>query len=156
MGNLRHSAIRILTGFSLLMPAFSLRAAPQCLTALLQCNTNAPLPHSSSGRGNLNVQISTSNKNCVLFVIWNLEFGISLSKGQASMTSVTNLSPVHFRRRLLIPVSCYAIFKGWLLLSQPPGCLKKSTSFALNWYLGTLVDGLGCFPLDETSLARPV
>jgi len=23
------------------------------------------------------------------------------------------------------PVSCYAIFKGWLLLSQPPGCLWK-------------------------------
>ncbi len=28
------------------------------------------------------------------------------------------------------PVSCYAFFKGWLLLSQPPGCLGLLTSFA--------------------------
>ena len=28
------------------------------------------------------------------------------------------------------PVSCYAFFKGWLLLSQPPGCLGLPTSFA--------------------------
>ena len=27
------------------------------------------------------------------------------------------------------PVSCYAFFKGWLLLSQPPGCFGISTSF---------------------------
>ena len=32
-------------------------------------------------------------------------------------------APLHLRRRNSIrPVSCYAIFKGWLLLSQPPGC----------------------------------
>ncbi len=28
------------------------------------------------------------------------------------------------------PVSCYAFFKGWLLLSQPPGCLGLPTSFS--------------------------
>ena len=27
------------------------------------------------------------------------------------------------------PVSCYAFFKGWLLLSQPPGCFGRPTSF---------------------------
>jgi hypothetical protein len=27
------------------------------------------------------------------------------------------------------PVSCYAFFKGWLLLSQPPGCHGLPTSF---------------------------
>ena len=27
------------------------------------------------------------------------------------------------------PVSYYAFFKGWLLLSQPPGCLGFPTSF---------------------------
>src|SRR5260370_10993559 len=27
------------------------------------------------------------------------------------------------------PVSYYAFFKGWLLLSQPPGCLGRPTSF---------------------------
>ena len=30
---------------------------------------------------------------------------------------------------LFRPVSCYAFFKGWLLLSQPPGCFGMSTSF---------------------------
>ena len=31
---------------------------------------------------------------------------------------------------LIRPVSCYAFFKGWLLLSQPPGCFGRSTSFS--------------------------
>jgi hypothetical protein len=31
--------------------------------------------------------------------------------------------------RLNRPVSYYAFFKGWLLLSQPPGCLGLPTSF---------------------------
>ena len=31
--------------------------------------------------------------------------------------------------RLDRPVSYYAFFKGWLLLSQPPGCLGLPTSF---------------------------
>ncbi len=40
------------------------------------------------------------------------------------------LAPVHLRRRIAIrPVSCYAFFKGWLLLSQPPGCFGRPTSF---------------------------
>lgn len=30
---------------------------------------------------------------------------------------------------LIRPVSCYAFFKGWLLLSQPPGCFGRPTSF---------------------------
>ena len=34
------------------------------------------------------------------------------------------------RRRIAIrPVSYYAFFKGWLLLSQPPGCYGLPTSF---------------------------
>ncbi|CAN0278623.1 unnamed protein product, partial [Ectocarpus sp. 12 AP-2014] len=39
------------------------------------------------------------------------------------------LSPVHFRRRITRPVSYYALFKGLLLLSKPPGCLSLPTSF---------------------------
>ena len=40
------------------------------------------------------------------------------------------LAPLHFRRGTTIrPVSYYAFFKGWLLLSQPPGCLGRPTSF---------------------------
>jgi hypothetical protein len=39
------------------------------------------------------------------------------------------LAPIHFRRRMARPVSYYAFFKGWLLLSQPPGCHSLPTSF---------------------------
>ena len=39
-----------------------------------------------------------------------------------SAVSVPYLSPDHLRRRISGSVSCYAIFKGWLLLSQPPDC----------------------------------
>ena len=46
-----------------------------------------------------------------------------------STASVMYLAPLHFRRRPARPVSCYAFFKGWLLLSQPPGCFSLPTSF---------------------------
>ena len=39
------------------------------------------------------------------------------------------LDPLHLPRRLTRPVSNYAFFKGWLLLSQPPGCLCLPTTF---------------------------
>jgi hypothetical protein len=45
--------------------------------------------------------------------------------------SARGLSPVtsSAQKPLFRPVSCYAFFKGWLLLSQPPGCFGISTSF---------------------------
>ena len=46
-----------------------------------------------------------------------------------AVISVLDLSPGNFRRRVTRPVSYYAFFKGWLLLSQPPGCLGLPTSF---------------------------
>ena len=53
---------------------------------------------------------------------------------QASNTptaSVHGFSPVTSSAQddLSRPVSYYAFFKGWLLLSQPPGCLGLPTSF---------------------------
>src|SRR3972149_11051246 len=59
------------------------------------------------------------------------------------------LTPVHYRRRTARPVSYYALFKWWLLLSQHPGCLSNSTSLVTKFYFGTLTDGQGCFPLDR-------
>ena len=49
----------------------------------------------------------------------------------APAASVRGLSPGTFSAQdgLSRPVSCYAFFKGWLLLSQPPGCLGLPTSF---------------------------
>ena len=59
------------------------------------------------------------------------------------------LTPDHYRRKTARPVSCYALFKWWLLLSQHPGCLSNLTSLVTEHQLGTLADGLGCFPLDR-------
>ena len=49
----------------------------------------------------------------------------------APAASVRGLSPgtSSAQAGLTRPVSCYAFFKGWLLLSQPPGCLGLPTSF---------------------------
>ena len=46
-------------------------------------------------------------------------------------------------------MSYYALFQGWLLLSQPPSCLSDKTSFTTEHLLGTLAVGLGCFPFDN-------
>ena len=43
--------------------------------------------------------------------------------------SVPGLAPLNFRRVVVRLVSYYALFKGWLLLSQPPSCLDNNTSF---------------------------
>ena len=61
----------------------------------------------------------------------------------------TTLSPRHFRRGMARPVSCYALLKWWLLLSQHPGCLWSSTSFRTEHDFGTLAGDLGCSPLDD-------
>ena len=53
------------------------------------------------------------------------------SKEDTSAASVYGFSPVtsSAQDNLSRPVSCYAFFKGWLLLSQPPGCHGRPTSF---------------------------
>ena len=43
--------------------------------------------------------------------------------------SVDYLAPLHLPCRPTRPVSYYAFFKSWLLLSQLPGCLRLPTSF---------------------------
>src|SRR3989454_11528419 len=67
----------------------------------------------------------------------------------------TMLSPVHYRRRTPRPVSYYALFKWWLLLSQHPGCLRNPTSFRTEHGLGTLAGDLGCSPLDDEAYPSP-
>ena len=63
--------------------------------------------------------------------------------------SVSSWIPDHLRRYSARPVSYYALFKWWLLLSQHPGCLSRITSYRTKMNFGTLADGLGCFPLDR-------
>ena len=55
-------------------------------------------------------------------------------------------APFHFPRSRVRPVSCYALFQGWLLLSQPPGCLNTTTSFPTEHELQDLNRGSGFFP----------
>ena len=140
------------TGFSpvlsLLMPACSLLAAPPLLTGmastltrtlsyrvpfyLIRCQSKAPpatltlcslqqralaaLVPRAYRRGKLSVSVAIGTcSNSVYY--------------STPTASVSILAPLYFRRRIARPVSCYAFFKGWLLLSQPPGCLGLSTSF---------------------------
>ena len=56
------------------------------------------------------------------------------------------LIPDHYRRPTPRPVSYYALFKWWLLLSQHPGCHCNRTSLRTKHPFGTLAGGLGCFP----------
>jgi len=62
--------------------------------------------------------------------LWNAPLPL-LSHQQESAISVYNFRPGTFsvQEHLSRPVSYYAFFKGWLLLSQPPGCLGVFTSF---------------------------
>jgi hypothetical protein len=46
--------------------------------------------------------------------------------------SAAGLSPVHLRCPPARQVSCYALFRGWLLLSLPPCCLRRETPFGLT------------------------
>ena len=66
-----------------------------------------------------------------------------------SAASVPSCIPDHLRRRPARPVSYYALFKWWLLLSQHPGCHRRTTSYRTRLGLGTLAGGLGCFRLDR-------
>ena len=58
------------------------------------------------------------------------------------------LIPVHLRRFKSRPVSYYALFKWWLLLSQHPGCHGIKTSSITKIFFGALAGDQGCFPFD--------
>lgn len=60
--------------------------------------------------------------------------------------SVPCLAPIHFRRGGTRPVSYYAFFKRWLLLSQLPGCLCAPTTLYTEHGLGDLSCRSGLFP----------
>src|SRR5207237_7070279 len=59
------------------------------------------------------------------------------------------LIPDHLRRYSARPVSYYALFKWWLLLSQHPGCLSRITSYRTKLNFGTLAGDQGCFTFDR-------
>lgn len=70
------------------------------------------------------------------------------------------LSPVHFKGSKPRWVSCYALLRGWLLLSQPSQCLRSKTPlFTLSQYFGALttirVVSLSDWELTPQPLFRP-
>jgi hypothetical protein len=72
------------------------------------------------------------------------------------IASVTRLAPLHFRRIATRPVSYYALFQWWLLLSQHPGCLRNDTSFPTQRVLRDLSGWSGLFPSRRWILAPTV
>jgi hypothetical protein len=54
------------------------------------------------------------------------------------------------------PVSYYALFEGWLLLSQPPGCLRAATTFPTKTALRDLSRRSGLFPSRRRIFAPAV
>ena len=50
-------------------------------------------------------------------------------------------------------MSYYALFQGWLLLSQPPGCLRVPTTFPTQLHLRDLSRRSGLFPSWRRRLA---
>src|SRR5918995_1930339 len=72
------------------------------------------------------------------------------AKGARNLTSaasVTGLSPGGLSApRHSRPVSYYALFQGWLLLSQPPGCLRAATTLPTEPVVRDLSRRSGLFP----------
>ena len=73
-----------------------------------------------------------------------------------SAASARDLAPVDYPRERTRPVSYYALFKGWLLLSQPPGCLGTLTSFHTESRLRGLSWRSGLFPSRPWNFAPTV
>ena len=75
----------------------------------------------------------------------------------APADSAARFSPDHFRRGATRPVSCYALFKWWLPLSQHPGCQRGATSLqSTRRAIGGLVRRSGLFPSRRRSLSPAV
>ena len=125
------SANTFCTCFTLLVPAFSLLRAPTALAGLPslpaeRSPTTQPPSNPPFKGGTVGGQIR--------------RFG-------------AGLSPVYFRRRAAPPVSFYALLKGWLLLSQPPGRRRDPTSLLYTEpRLGGLSWRSGLFPSRQRSL----
>ena len=112
--------------FALLIPAFALPGGPRPLPRPLRPPGDAPLPRPAARR----------RPTC-------RRFG-------------GPLSPVHSWRRAPGPVSYYALLQGWLLLSQPPGCLRGATTLSTQRPLRDLTGRSGLLPSRPWSLAPTV
>jgi hypothetical protein len=69
--------------------------------------------------------------------------------------SASPLIPDNYRRQIPRPVSCYALFKWWLLLSQHPGCHGNLTSFRTKLRFRGLSWRSGLFLLLTADIVTP-
>src|SRR4051812_3270525 len=102
------------------MSAFSLPIPPGHLTAALHRLMERSAT-TSEARSQKPEDTRTRGRSFLVSDYWLLK----------SAASVGGLSPgtSSAQAGLSRPVSYYAFFKGWLLLSQPPGCHGLPTSF---------------------------
>ena len=127
-GTLGHSVRGILTRVALLIPAFSLATAPRLARAAAS-PPMAMLPYRAP-----RTEVRT-----------------------APVASVACLSPLGLSApRHSRPVSYYALFQGWLLLSQPPGCLRVATTFPTEHGFRDLSRRSGLFPSRRRIFAPAV
>ena len=134
---LRHSFSYIGgTGFSTCCPSttlFSLVLGPdlpwedELYPGNLSLTVNGILTHFSLLTPAFSLPTSPAVLSIDLLPCWNAPLPLTLLRKSAA--SVSCLAPVHLRRSVTRLVSYYALFKGWLLLSQPPSCFDNSTSF---------------------------
>ena len=124
----------------LLVPAFSLPRAPAVLTLdLHRCAEYSPTtrPQRADGTALLRRRRRRPRIACA-----------------ASVACL--LAPLDCRRTTTRPVSSYALFQWWLLLSQHPGCRCRRTSFPTEHALWDLSRRSGLFPSRRRSLAPAV
>ena len=97
-------------------PGILMLSVERILTFLFATHTNILTSHKST------MPFSTTS------TLWNAPLPRVLS--YTATASVPYFSPGNLRRRVSRPVSYYALFKWWLLLSQHPGCFRDPTSFS--------------------------
>ena len=110
------------------------------------------LPFSVTRSGIRTRNGSTAGFRCSFTAITTLPYHRFL----CSVLRYDALAPLDCRRIVTRPVSCYALFQGWLLLSQPPGCLCNDTSFPTQHQFRDLSSGSGLFPSRQSTFAPTV
>ena len=126
--------VRISRTLWLLMPTFLLPYTPRWVTPYASAHMEHSPTAVSRYRSPLRGLKRTTRGLCGIFsalvcVKSALVCIVSNVSETRPISSVLCLAPLHFRRKVSGLVSYYALFKGWLLLSQPPRCLRNSTSF---------------------------
>ena len=138
--------------FSLLIPTFSLAYNPPSLPRAASPRTQrSPTHHERSSILDPRFSINHARKRT------QSKIPNPKSKSSQCLSFGSRLEPPYIiGARTHRPVRCYAVFKGWLLLSQPPGCQCTLTSFYTEPVFRGLSGRSGLFPSRQRSLSPAV